>query len=195
MAAKKLIGRLPADAGGAGRQNIWQALKAFPAEITVPKLVEATGLHRSSVTRYLHALTAAGYLEARDAGAGHACTWVLIKDVGFHAPRVRADGSKVTQGAAYEQIWRGMYMLKTFSFIDLVQHASIEISEATAKDYCKRLLAAGYLRVERKAAPHRGQIAKYRLIRNSGPMAPQVQRVQRIFDPNTGLVHDLEGGQ
>lgn len=195
MTRNKIIGRLPVDAAGAGRQEIWQAIKSFPREITVTKLVSATGLHRSSVTRYLKSLTAAGFLEAQEGEAGQACVWVLIRDPGFHAPRVRADGSKVTQGEIYDQLWRGMYMLKSFSFIDLVQHASLEISEATAKDYCKRLLGAGYLRVERKADPHRSQIAKYRLIRNSGPMAPQVQRVQRIYDPNTGLVHDPEDGQ
>ncbi len=195
MVAKHITGRLPADHAGAGRQEIWQALKSCSAEITVTRLVEATGLHRSSVTRYLNALTAAGYLEAHEGEPGHASTWTLIRDVGFHAPRVRADGSKVKQGEIYEQIWRGMYMLKSFTFLDLIQHASIEIAEATAKDYCKRLLGAGYLRVERKADPHRARVAKYRLIRHSGPMAPQVQRVQRIYDPNTGLVHYPEAGQ
>lgn len=191
MVAQKITGRLPVNQAGAGRQEIWRALKSCAAEITVTQLVEATGLHRSSVTRYLNALTAAGYLEAHEGAPGHASTWVLIRDVGHHAPRVRADGSKVTQGEIYEQIWRGMYMLKSFTFLDLIQHASIEIAEATAKDYCKRLLAAGYLRVERKADPHRAQIAKYLLIRNRGPQAPQVQRVLQVYDPNSREIFAL----
>lgn len=195
MLARKLTGRRPADQAAAGRQEMWQALKDCGTEITVSKIVTKTSLHRSTVLRYLDALTAAGYLRAKEVEIGHPNIWELAKDAGFHAPRVRADGSKVSQGECYDQLWRGMYMLKSFSYLDLKQHASIEISEATAKDYCKRLLAAGYLSVVRKADPHRGLVAKYRLLRNSGPMAPKVQRVQCVFDPNTGLVHYPEAGQ
>lgn len=195
MVARKASGRLQVDQGGAGRQEMWQAMKTMPQHITVRALVDRTGLGRSSVQRYLKALTAAGYLNATEAEVGKPAVWELIQDTGFHAPRVREDGTKVTQGEAYEQLWRGMYMLKTFSFVDLVQHASIEISEATARDYCKRLLSAGYLQVKTKADPHRGLIASYRLIRNRGPQAPQIQRVQRVFDPNSREVFSLGGDQ
>jgi hypothetical protein len=57
------------------------------------------------------------------------------------------------------------------------------------------LLATGYLKVMRKADPTQGRIAKYRLVRDSGQAAPQVQRVKRVYDPNTGLVHHPEGLQ
>lgn len=188
---KKATGRSPVDHGGAGRQEMWLALKAMPQAITVRALIDATGLARSSVQRYLKALTSAEYLRFREPEPGKAGVWELIKDVGHHAPRVREDGSKVTQGAVYEQLWRGMYMLQSFTFLDLIQHASIEIAESTARDYCKRLLAAGYLRVERKADPHRALIAKYRLIRNRGPQAPQIQRVPQVYDPNSREVFAL----
>ncbi len=195
MATKNPSGRVPADQATAGRQEMWKAIKANPKEITTRAISEATGIGRSSILRYLKALTNAGYLKAEETENGQQGTWELIKDPGFHAPRLRSDGSKVTHGENYEQLWRGMYMLKSFSARDLIQHASIEISEATARDYCKRLLAAGYLRVERKADPHKALLASYRLIRNKGPRAPQVQRVQQIFDPNSREVFPLGGGK
>lgn len=182
-------GRLPADKAADGRQAMWQALKQTPDQITVAAIAKVTKLHRWTVAKYLKALAEAGHLEVVDAPTGLPGVWRLINDIGHHAPRVRADGSKVTQGEVYNQLWRSMYMLKDFTFQDLIQSASIEISENTAKDYCKRLLAAGYLKVLRKADPHKAQVALYRLIRHSGPKAPQVQKVRRVFDPNSGQVY------
>jgi len=195
MTGASFTGRQPADQVVAGRQEMWLAMKANPSEITVRALVEATGLNRSSVLRYLKALTAAGHLKTRAVENGMPGIWELIRDTGHHAPRVRPDGSKVTQGEVYEQLWRGMFMLKSFSARDLIEHASIEIHEATARDYLKRLLAAGYLRVERKADPHRALLATYRLIRHRGPKAPQIQRVQQVYDPNSREVFALGGGK
>lgn len=192
-AAPKQTGRRPADQVGAGRQDIWLAIKSTPDRITVTDIVRQVRLARSTVARYLKALTEAGHLEYLDAAAGQASAWKLIGDVGYHAPRLRADGSKVTQGEVTAQLWLAMCGLKDFDFRDLVQSASIEIPEATAKDYCKRLLGAGYLRVLVKADPHRGRIARYRLVRPSGPRAPQVQRVRQVYDPNTGAVYPVGG--
>ena len=194
MSTPAQTGRRPVDHGAAGRQEIWQAVKKVGGPFTVSEIAAASGVSRAPVMRYLKALAAAGYLEALPALSGQAASWRLAKDIGFHAPRVRADGTKVTQGEITSQLWRAMYMLKDFDFGDLVHHASIDISEATAKDYCKRLLAAGYLKVLVTADPHLSRIAKYRLIRNSGPRAPQVQRVRQVFDPNTGAVYPV-GGQ
>lgn len=194
-AAKKRAGRSPAHQAGATRQDMWLALKRLPGAITVASVAEATGAHRSSVLRYFNALTAGGYLEASDVPNGLPMSWSLKRDVGHHAPRLRADGSAVTQGEVVAQLWCAMLGLKDgFDFRELMQGASIDIPEETAKDYCKRLLAAGYLRVLVKADPHAKRIARYRLIRASGPQAPQVQRVRQIFDPNTGEVYRLEAG-
>lgn len=191
--AIKPSGRRPADKTGDGRQAMWLALKKTPEAISVAQIVKATSLHRETVTRYLRALTAAGHLERSEVPHGLAGSWKLVRDTGYHAPRVRVDGSKVTQGEVYHQLWTAMDGLREFDFRDLVQNSSIEIPEWTAKDYCKRLLAAGYLKVLVKADPIRGRVARYRLTRASGPLAPQVQRVQQVYDPNTGAVYPLGG--
>lgn len=191
MSGGKIRGRSPADKARAGRQQMWEAIKKTPTEVTVAAVVSATGVHRETATRYLKALAEAGVLELTHSEFGFATVWKLEKDSGHHAPRVRADGTAVTQGDILEQLWRGMNILKDFNFRDLVATASISISEATARDYCKRLLAAGYLRVLRKANPALEQVATYRLIRRSGPLPPKIQRVQQVYDPNTGKVYGL----
>lgn len=192
MSGGRQMGRKAADQGVDGRQAMWLAIKACPAgKISVSEIVARAKVNRSTALRYLKALTASGHLEFTAGAPGQPGSWHLKQDVGHHAPRIRADGSKVTQGEVCEQLWRAMYMLKVFTFNDLIQHATIEIPEATAKDYCKRLLAAGYLGVLRKANPAASQVASYRLIRHSGPKSPQVQRVRQIFDPNTGAVYSL----
>ncbi len=78
-----------------------------------------------------------------------------------------------------------MYILKDFSYLDLIETASVEIPVETAKSYCHMLLVTGYLCVLRKADPARAQIARYRLVRNNGPKPPQIQRVKRVYDPNS----------
>jgi len=184
MAAKS--GRRPADHAMPGREAIWGAIRAQgAASFTVASIVGACGAHQKTCRDYLKGLTAAGYIEQVSAPDELPATWRMVRDIGHEAPRVRPDGSNVTQGKATEQLWRGMFMLKEFSFRDLIETASVEIPEETAKAYCKMLLATGYLRVLTKAAPHAGRIARYRLIRNNGPKPPQIQRVKRVFDPNT----------
>lgn len=188
-------GRQPADVAVDGRQDMWLALKKKADGFTVTDVVTATGVNRTTALRYLKSLVTAGFLTVDEPEPGQAAVYCLVKDVGFHAPRVRADGSKISQGEAIGQLWVAMLGLKDFDFRELMQSASIEIPEATAKDYCKRLLSAGYLRVLAKANPARGKIARYRLIRASGPRAPQVQKVPQVYDPNTGATYSVEAGQ
>lgn len=184
--ASKKHGRLPADQAGNPRQAMWTAIKKCESSFTVADIVDATKGTRSTVYDYLRGLTEAGYLEYTPVPQGRPGQWRLIRDTGFHAPRVRRDGKAVTMGEVTCQLWLAMCHLKDFDFRDLIHSASIEIAESAAKDYCSNLLAAGYFRVLKKANPAKGEIARYRLIRNTGPKAPQIQRVKRVFDPNTG---------
>lgn len=183
----KMHGRRPADQAGDPRQTIWTAIKAREGEFTIVDIVAATRLNRSTVYGYLRSLAAAEFLSHREAAVqSQPARWVLIRDNGFHAPRLRRDGSPSLQGEATAQMWRSMCALREFSFRDLIENASVVIAEATARDYCHHLLAAGYFRVVAKANPAQGKVARYRLIRESGPRPPQIQRVKRVFDPNTG---------
>ncbi|MBB96951.1 MAG: hypothetical protein CML68_20435 [Rhodobacteraceae bacterium] len=192
MAEAKKAGRRPADAGQPGRQEIWEAVRRQTGAFTVSGIVETCGASRRTVSGYLECLAAGEYVSCTPPeSVGQPARYTLLKDTGYHAPRLRQDGSVVTQGQAAEQLWTSMRILKRFTSLELMETATIEIPEGTAKAYCRTLLAAGYLKVLRKAEPAKGRIALYQLIRQSGPKPPQVQRVKRVFDPNTGDVYPL----
>lgn len=187
------VTRKPVDQAPSPREIIWAAIRARKdTPFTAAEMVAATSAEQKTIRDYCKGLVAAGYLQQLPAPAGTVITWQLIKDIGVEAPRVRPDGSPVTQGIITEQLWRGMTMLKDFSYDDLVQSATVAISDETAKAYCKMLLAAGYLRVLVKADPASARRARYRLIRNKGPKAPMIQRIKQVYDPNSREIFPVE---
>lgn len=189
------MGRAPINQAAPGRDDIWIAIrKQGDAAFSVADITASSGANAKSIRDYCKGLTAAAYLEQQPEVPGDVSRWKLVRDIGHEAPRVRPDGSPVTQGSVNEQMWRGMTMLREFSYEDLIETATITITVDAAKSYCRMLLATGYLRVVKKADPVKGRIARYRLIRNNGPKPPQVQRVKQVFDPNSREVFTPEGG-
>lgn len=185
----------PAHDNDEARHLVWTSLRETPDGLTRKALADLHQVAPSTVANYLNALLAGGYVEKIEAARG-APVWRLIRDTGFHAPRLRADGSAVTTGNATRNMWRSMRILKQFSARELSATATTtdtEVTEVHARVYCHKLLQAGYLRVIKKARPPH-VAAVYRLARNTGPQPPKVQRVQQVFDPNTKRVHAL-GGQ
>jgi len=177
------------------RQLIWEALKRALAPVSRADIRAATGIAPSTISNYLMALVAGGIVEKEDLEGGP--FYRLLRDTGFHAPRLKADGTPVKSGSGSVNLWRSMRMLKQFSARDLAAHSSTsetEVTENHAKVYCSHLLAAGYLRVVQKASPPR-RSAIYRLIRDTGPVPPKTQRVQQVYDPNTGEVHAAGGAR
>lgn len=179
------------------RAEIWAAIRklgaAQDATFGVADVARASRASNKSARDYLTALTAAGFLRMANEGDGPA-RWAIQRNPGHEAPRLRADGAAVTHGTVTEQLWRGMCMLRRFDYRDLIETASVEIAEETARDYCKHLLAAGYLRVVAKASPSAGRIARYQLVRDTGPHPPQIRRVKQVYDPNLQAVFGLEAG-
>lgn len=95
-----------------------------------------------------------------------------------------------------DNLWTAMRGLRSFAPTDLAAHATTEAVTVTvdhARAYCRFLLAAGYLRVMRKAEPSRRREAIYRLVRNTGPKAPRERRVRAVLDPNTAALSLLAG--
>lgn len=189
-------GRRPADIAKDNRQLVWDVMRdAFEkgrAWMTLTVISDRSKVHRKTTSDYLTCLVAGGYAEHRDDEVLGCAVWRLTRDGGHHAPRLRKDGSAVTQGAGVANIWRSMRMLSKFSTVDIALHSSTPsapVSETTVRSYCTMLLATGYLRVVQKADPVKGRKAVYRLVRNDGPKPPQIQRVKQVFDPNTGVVY------
>jgi len=178
---------------GQGQDGVWAQVRT-QRFFTVADIQDATSIPRKTITDYLKRLTAGGVVRLCDEGDG-ADQYELVKDMGVHTPRFRPNGEPVTQGMGNQNMWRSMRMMSEFSPRDIAAHSStdaVNVSEDTAKKYCGHLLKAGYLRVLVRAVPGKRQ-ARYRLIKDTGPLPPKVQRVKRVFDPNSGEVM-MEGG-
>lgn len=84
-----------------------------------------------------------------------------------------------------------MRILKQFGLNDLTACGSIEGNPATfkgAKVYCRYLEWAGYLkRPGKKMGRSRWSFerALFMLVRNSGPLCPQITSKKAVYDPNT----------
>lgn len=174
------------------RQAIWEELRRQSEGVTARAISDRARIPVRTVNDYLASLVRSGHLaeSGHDGDVRLDRIYVLVRDVGNEAPRVRRDGSGVTAGGGTEAMWRTMQMLGEFSADDIAHHATTDrssVSTATASSYVLSLAKAGYLRVVRPASNAGGR-AVYRLIRRSGPRPPQIQRVQRVYDPNTGEV-------
>lgn len=83
-------------------------------------------------------------------------------------------------------MWTTMRGLREFAPTDVAVHSDTPdqpVTVATATTYCRALLTAGYVTVRSKAVPGRRE-ARYRLVRDTGPLAPVVRRVLALCDPN-----------
>ncbi len=152
---------------------------------TKREIHENTDIPNKTITDYVKRLVAGGYVEEH-ASFAETGRYVLVRDAGVHPPRIRPNGQPVQQGKGTENMWRSMRMMKQFTPRDLMAHSTtdtVSVAEDTAKRYCSMLLKAGYLRVIQKAVPRQRQ-ATYKLLRNTGPLPPQIQRVKQVFDPN-----------
>ena len=186
-----------------GREAIWAAIRKqrnFTRESLWFALDRVQGDNRGTIESYLTCLKNGGYIEVVEkrilpAEAGtQENVYQLINDCGIEAPRLRKDGSEVTQGRNRENMWRTMRIIGEFDYRDLAATASTEevpVSPGDAKDYVHHLYKANYLVVTVPAKRgFKAKPARYRLIPSkfTGPKPPQVQRVRQVFDPNLNEV-------
>lgn len=102
----------------------------------------------------------------------------------------RAPGPETPHG----NMWVAMRRMSSFTPVDVAAHAATEAVPLTVEDaqaYCRALAAAGYLRATRTSIPGKRQPV-YRLVKNTGPVAPRPRRVTGLHDANTGefFLHD-----
>ena len=182
------------EAMGHGQQAIWDVIRE-QRSFTITDVFLQVDMHRKSVINYVMRLKKGGFVERAD-DFDRTYTYNLIKDAGRFAPRLNRDGKPVTQGTANANMWQSMRMLKEFTPNDIVgvsNTTKAQLKLTTVKAYCTILLKADYLRLVRAAEPPTKQ-AVYRLIRDTGPLPPQVQRTKQLFDPNTNSVAYRPGG-
>lgn len=159
------------------RERAWAYMRRQRV-FTRQQLCQAVKVEPDGIRNYLRGLTNAGILQRAD-GA-----YTLIRDSGVDAPRVRRDGTLLPP-TGRERMWAAMPVLGEFSALELARVASLPeapIPEKAAIKYCCCLAKGGYL--------VRAKPGRYRCIpaRRHGPKAPQIQKLERLFDPNTGEV-------
>ena len=176
---------------------IWaaiRALKQFTRSDVSVQLVNDNieGINDHTINSYVQRLARGGYLSIEKRTAYHGAAaqlfvYTLTRDCGNEAPRLRKDGSPSQHGGANDRLWRAMKILKTFTYRDLIESASIEggeIPATTVKSYIKHLHAAGYLAVTKPGAPNTPAHYRWLSSKNTGPRAPMILRTHQVFDPN-----------
>jgi hypothetical protein len=201
MANRKPIDQERQDGKGL-RQRVWERIRA-QTEPWKKNSVIMGGENSQSVRDYLTGLERGGYIRvAREipdpVSDKRPCTklYELAKDNGVEAPRVRRDGTLVTQGLAQEQMWRTLRMSKADTNArELAAHAStdqVPVDEKAASDYLRNLNKGGYLICTAKGhGIGKGGIqARYKLdtAKDTGPKPPMVCRTKALFDPNLGEI-------
>ncbi|MDL3984612.1 hypothetical protein [Shewanella xiamenensis] len=95
--------------------------------------------------------------------------------------------SKRRHGDSQQRVWQSMRILRNFTYSDLV--ATAEVSKGIANSFCNLLMRFGYVR-QIRANPtnlpvqeRSGQYAVYRLVKDTGPIAPKRQDIF-LFDAN-----------
>jgi len=184
-----------------GRDAIWTAIRklastAKDATFTCRDIFDACGheVKKGTIKTYVNGLTNAGYLTTgiRTPGAFFEATkYRLSRNVGAEAPRVRKDGSEVTQGLGTEAMWRTMKTLNAFTAAELALAASTskaQVAETAAADYLKFMIKAGFVRAVAKGAPGKPARMAFIRARDPGPKPPQIQRIKQVFDPNSNTV-------
>lgn len=161
-------------------ERLWDSMRRLRV-FTVAALAAAARTDKRTARSYVERLVAGGYASQEPDMVPAA--YALTRDAGVRPPRIGLDGEKVSMGSARQKAWSIMKVLRQFTPRDL--HVDCGIAEGEAKFYCRFLVRAGYLRLIEESSPRRQ--AKYQWIpsRYTGPRAPQVTRLDVVWDPNT----------
>lgn len=171
------------------RERIWAAIRALARsgkEITTFSVCRKTGLDRRTgkVGEYMTSLERGGFLRVvSERKPGMFLRYALARDVGVDAPRVTGKG-ELLPSPGRTRMWRAMRILQTFTLAELVNAASLPeapIADSEAETYCNWLRRGGYLR---------GENGRWAFVpaMNTGPKAPQILRVKKLYDPNRDAV-------
>lgn len=183
----------------AGYQAVWAVMMRFHKEgqlFTVTDVDQQMNVDRATIRDHFYRYRRGGYIEQEGTrpqsggGASDQKVYRLLKPM-REAPRLRRDGTMVTQGLGTEYMWRSMKMLKKFTVKELqlaATTANVQVTEQTAKDYVKHLFNAGYLKRVRRG------VYVLPKSKNTGPKPPMIQKIKQVFDQNLGKVMWKEPG-
>lgn len=166
------------------RDRIWKFIRGRKDVFSTIDISNEVKINLGHSRPYLNALAKAGYIEVVSI-PDRICEIIKYKFVKgpLHAPRLKKDGSPVTQGLGQDHMWRTMQMLGVFSFRELATCASTEdvkVSLGSAKQYVLYLAKAGFVK-KLDVFP-----AQYKFLKSryTGPQAPMIQTSKTVYDPN-----------
>ena len=81
---------------------------------------------------------------------------------------------KSRRKTSQQKMWNTMKISRVFTLAELVMTSDSTSNHAGT--YAKALTKAGYVKVQARAMPHRGEVAKYQLLRDTGRFAPIVRK-------------------
>lgn len=186
--------------------NVIRELGAAGAEFTIAEVVRETAGHKDSVGDFVRRLTrtvppiaeAVGWRQVRNpnwkpGSFVKARTYRLLLTP-HETPSVRRSGEDGSYGRVRQHMWnilRGPQARSGIAANEMVMLAETEefpISLGTAKEFLRKLEAAGYLVVDQVAANNR--LTRYRLrpSMNTGPKAPKLLKTELVYDPNRKTV-------
>ena len=171
------------------REQIWAKVRELKQFSVCEAHTQLEGITKASIHHYMQCLLAGEFVEVL--ADSKPAVYQLIKDCGVQAPRLRKDGSVVTQGRGNENLWRTMKILKVFNWEQLACVASLPelvIKPATAKRYVMALYHAGYLTCIRESQPGVKAVYCFNPSMSTGGRAPLIQRNGDLYDPNLGRI-------
>lgn len=167
------------------RERIWAAIREM-REFTSLDLARKTGLdsRRDLIRDYLAGLERAGFIRVSvERRRGSLNRYALANDAGVNAPRVNKAGG-ILPPSGRNRMWKTMRILGTFTARELASAASLAdapVAVSEAEYYCAWLCRGGYLRGD-------GKRWVFIPAMNTGPKAPQILRVRKLYDPNRDTV-------
>lgn len=187
------------------RERMWEAMCTLvlftPSQISD----KAHPVSMDAATSYLDGLVNAGFVHkvascARRPGAKGFCAskYRVVRLVPV-APMLDKHGKPVTPPLGVLAMWRAMKIRRVFDVDMIAADATqgvVACPPATAAAYIKHLNAAGYLREEAPAQRGPGRTpARYRLMRDTGPLPPAVTRAKVVYDRNLGELFAAQTAQ
>ncbi|MBQ1761283.1 MAG: hypothetical protein IIZ92_00090 [Aquincola sp.] len=188
------------------RERLWAAMQRLSAAgpFEVSDVATKADTTMDAARDYLLGLVAAGHARCVQPGARvgaryQGSTYMLTSTLRM-APQVNKLGQPLARPQGTTAMWRAMRIRKLFDAAQIAADASVgevTCSLATAKDYIKHLGKAGYL-VQHQAArrqAHNHKLQVWRLVRDTGPIAPSITATKVVFDRNLGELVQLQTAQ
>jgi len=181
-----------------GRGRIWRAIRVVK-RFTLEDLELISEQGYQNCHRYVQSLWQGGYLRRVGRAEDLQFVYQLLRNSGPEPPIPQGRGKQIfdpNQQKIYPcqsrrvdarlLAWQAMRALPQFTQAELAKQAVC--AESNSQKYIRALLVAGYLEVVRPARTR--QPAIYRLIRDTGDLAPVVQRDGTLVDPNLTIDGD-----